>query len=400
MDWIDREFVRLREVDSPCDAGAVLRERSRSDKSARDDGMDSSLYILYLGHNFGNSQHRADALRRLGHKVDVIDPWEFLPDTRIMRKILRKLTHEAGPAFLEPYVRKKLEKRLKNNHFDVIWSNQCELIGSATALMLKRHAHSMVTYVNDDPVGPRDKRLFSLYRHAVKHYDLHAVVRWPNVEEVYAYGAAKVIRVFMSADEVAHRPLVLTAEENKRWASDVTFIGTWMPERGPFLARLMELGVPLTLYGDRWQRAREWPFLKKIWYGPGLVGDAYVKAIQAARVCIGLLSKGNRDLHTSRSAEIPYIGSVLCAERTVEHMAMYRENKEAVFWSTPEECAEKCFSFLSDESRRKTIARAGRERCLRSGYLNEPIMETILKSLLKRESVSIPSHPSSGWTSQ
>ena len=248
------------------------------------------------------------------------------------------------------------------------------MIGPVTALRLRKHTNLMVTYVNDDPVGPRDKKLFSLYRHSVKYYDLNVVVRWPNVEEVYAHGASKVIRVFMSADEVAHLPLVMTPEENKRWASNVAFIGTWMPERGPFLARLIELGIPLTLYGNRWQKAREWAVLKNVWHGPGLLGDAYVKAIQAATVCLGLLSKGNRDLHTSRSAEIPYVGSVLCAERTVEHLAMYREDKEAVFWSTPEECAEKCFSLLADESKRKTIALAGRERCLRSGYLNEPNM--------------------------
>jgi hypothetical protein len=129
------------------------------------------------------------------------------------------------------------------------------------------------------------------------------------------------------------------------------------------------------------------------------VGDDYVKAIKAAKMCIGLVSKGNRDLHTSRSAEIPYIGSLLCAERTVEHMAMYREDKEAVFWSTVEECAEKCFSLLKNESKRHAIAQAGRERCIRSGYLNEPIMETILKALLKRRPLYTSSHRRSGMNS-
>ena len=70
---------------------------------------------------------------------------------------------------------------------------------------------------------------------------------------------------------------------------------------------------------------------------------------------------------------------------------MYQEDEEAVFWSTPEECAEKCFALLADESRREAIAQAGRERCLRSGYLNEPIMETILNTLLDREPEPAPS---------
>jgi len=350
--------------------------------------MQASLDILYLGHDHGTSRHRANALRRLGHKVGVLDPWEFFPDGLILRKIFEKLIYKVGSAWLEPHVRRRLVQRLKHRHFDVIWNNQCELIGSATALAIREHADSIVTYVNDDPFGPQDRRRFSLFRQSIKHYDLNVVVRQPNVAEAYAYGAATAIRVFMSADEIAHRPVVLTPEEEKRWASDVAFIGTWMPERGPFLARLMGLGVPLTIFGDRWQKAPEWPVIKKAWRGPGLGDSAYVKAIQAAKVCLGLLSKGNRDLHTTRSSEIPHVGSVLCAEHTEEHRAMYREDEEAVFWKTTGECAEKCFALLADEPKRKAIARAGREQCIQSGYLNEPTMETILNTLIKRKPVS------------
>jgi spore maturation protein CgeB len=356
------------------------------------DGKKSSLDILYLGQGYGTSRHRADALRRLGHKVDFLDPWEFFPNGLTLRKVLEKLIYEAGPAWLEPYVRRRLVQRLKQRHFDVIWNNQCELIGSTTALAIREHANSMVTYINDDSFGPQGKRRFSLFRHSLKLYDLNVVVRQPNVAEAYACGAAKVIRVFMSADEIAHRPLVLTLKEEKKWSSDVAFIGTWMPERGFFLARLLELGIPLTLYGDRWQKAREWSVLKKAWRGPGLAGDAYVKAIQAAKVCLGLLSKGSRDLHTSRSAEIPSIGSVLCAELTEEHVAMYRPYEEAVFWRSVEECAEICFELLADESKLKAIAKAGRKRCLQSCYLNESTAEKILAALKNRKMLSANCH--------
>lgn len=366
-------------------SGAVRQAHVSLKSTATTNSVKPCLDILYLGQNFGTSLHRANALKRLGHNVDVLNPWNFFPGSGILKGVLKKLTYEIGPAFLEPYVQKKLKNRLRHRHFDVIWCNQCELIGSASALRLRKHAPSMVTYVNDDPFGPRDKKLFSLFRQSVPHYDLSVVVRWPNLSEFYGNGASKVIRVFMSADEIAHRPLAMTPEEKRQWGSDVVFIGTWMPERGPFLARLMGLGIPLTLYGDRWRKAREWPVLKKAWRGPGLVGDTYVKAIQAAKVCIGLVSKDNRDLHTSRSAEIPYIGSVLCAERTMEHMTMYREDKEVVLWSTPEECAEKCTGLLFNETRRNNIAEAGRRRCITGGYLNEPIMETIINTLVRRK---------------
>src|SRR3984893_15402741 len=99
-----------------------------------------------------------------------------------------------------------------------------------------------------------------------------------------------------------------------------------MPERGPFLARLIELGIPLTIRGNRWNKAKEWPLLENFWQGPGVYNDEdYAKAIQCAKVSLGLLSKGNRDQHTTRSMEIPSLQGLLCAERTREHESLYRE---------------------------------------------------------------------------
>jgi hypothetical protein len=343
-----------------------------------------ALNILYLGPDYGTSRHRADALRRLGHRVELIDPWAFFPQNPFIKKVIGKLTYEIGPAWMEAFVRRRLLTAINGKKFDAIWSDQCQLIGPSTLSDLKKKAEWFLSYAVDDPFGPRDKKRFSLYRNSVENFDLIAVVRRPNVEEAYALGVPKVVLVLRSADEIAHAPLGLTPEEKSMWANEVAFIGTWMPERGPFMSRLLELGVPLTLYGDRWQKAPEWFVIKKAWRGPGLVGPDYVKAIQSAKICLGLLSKGNRDLHTQRSAEVPYIGSVLCAERTEEHLTMYKEDEEAVFWNTPEECAEKCFALLTAEERRQRIAEAGRQRCIASGYLNEPVMRHVLDVLLER----------------
>ena len=343
--------------------------------------MLSSLKILYLGHQHGTSFHRAKALQRLGHTVKILDPWLFFPKTKSLQKVLKKLVFEFGSAWLEPYVRRKILATLKGHQFDLIWSDQCLMVGRATACALRSFGSYMVNYTIDDPFSEYSKNKFLLYRSSLSIFDLVVVVRKPNLPEAYKYGAQNVLRVFMSADEIAHRQLPISEIDKLKWSSDVLFIGTWMPERGPFLARLLELGIPLRFYGDRWGKSSEWSYIQKAWCGHSITGNSYVKAIQTSKICLGLLSKGNRDLHTTRSSEIPYIGSLLCAERTNEHEAMYHENKEAVFWSTPEECAKKCFALLKDKRRRKAIAEAGHARCLKSGYMNESVLKEILNLL-------------------
>ena len=157
------------------------------------------------------------------------------------------------------------------------------------------------------------------------------------------------------------------------------FLGTWFPERGPFLLELVKLGVPLTIRGANWHKAPEWSMLRSHWKGGALVGEDYAKAIQCAKVNLGLLSKGNRDLHTQRSLEVPALGGLLCAERTTEHLDMYVEGKEALFWDSAEECAEVCRSILANEELRQQIAAAGRVRSETNGNTNENVMRTIVE---------------------
>ncbi len=97
---------------------------------------------------------------------------------------------------------------------------------------------------------------------------------------------------------------------------------------------------------------------------------------------MGLLSKANRDLSTTRSFEIPYLGGLLCAQRTAEHTSLFSEDQEAIFWSDPDECAFKCMDLLEDETRRRRIAIAGRARTLQNGMANERVLAQILCTLV------------------
>jgi spore maturation protein CgeB len=337
----------------------------------------NTLSILYVGRNCGTSRHRASALRRLGHEVFIINPATLLPKA----PFANSWTWQTGGFFFEGYIRRQLLANLPNTQFDLVFVDCGELVGPALVSELKNRFGTIVNYNIDDPYGGRDGLRWRLYLAAARLYDLIVVVRDCNIPEAFAAGARRVLRVHMSADEVAHAPRPLNDEDFRKWSSDVSFIGTWMPERGPFMARLIALGVPLSIYGNRWHKAREWPVLCPFWRGPGLSDDSYARSIQCAKVSLGLLSKGNRDLSTTRSFEIPSLGGVLCAERTTEHARLYAEDQEAVFWSSPEECAAKCMQLIGDEERRKNIAISGRQRHLRNETTNEHVLSRIVGAL-------------------
>jgi hypothetical protein len=148
------------------------------------------------------------------------------------------------------------------------------------------------------------------------------------------------------------------------------------------MVSLIEAGVPLTIRGDHWEKAPEYGRLRSIIRGKAVYGPDYVKAIQCAKIALGLLSKGNRDLHTQRSAEVPFIGgAVFCAERTVEHQSMFREGIEAMLWGTASDCAVACKRMLGDEPRRINIVSAAKKRIVELGLDNDTILETIVSRL-------------------
>ncbi|MDE2401331.1 MAG: glycosyltransferase [Burkholderiales bacterium] len=334
------------------------------------------LRILYLGTLSGTCLDRAHAYRRLGHEVRHLDMRQWLPRTPWVDRI----TWRVGGHVFSPWLVRRMQAELRGELFDICHVDNGEWVTPAVMAVLKAHCQKVINYNIDDPTGPRDRRRFSAYRMAAPHYDLLAVVRQENVAECRALGARRVIRVWRSADELAHAPRPITPAIAAQWQSDVLFLGTWMPERGPFLLELIQRGVPVSIRGANWHKAPEWPQLQPHWKGGAIGGQDYAYAIQCASINLGLLSKGNRDLHTTRSLEIPALGGLFCAERTNEHSDLYQEGAEALFWRDAQECADQCLALLARPDRMAAIAAAGRHRFLANRHGNEDILHAVLSN--------------------
>lgn len=342
----------------------------------RSNDMASQLSILYLGPVSGTCLDRANALRRLGHRVEQMDLRLLLPKTAWIDRITWRL----GGDLFTPWLIRGLSKKLDGQQFNLCYVDGGEWVTPKVIQLLRLYCKKVINYNIDDPLGSRDGARFKAYRKSLPYYDQTTVVRRENIDESKLLGATNVVRIYRSADEISHAPRLLSEQDHQTWGSNVLFLGTWFPERGPFLLELVQRGVPLTIRGSNWHKAPEWPQLKPYWKGDAIAGDDYAKAIQCAMVNLGLLSKENRDLHTTRSLEIPALGGLLCAERTSEHVAMYIEGKEALFWKNAEECAAMCNFALNDENRRQAIADAGHQRVKKNGHYNEAILADILNT--------------------
>jgi hypothetical protein len=305
--------------------------------------------------------------------VTIIDPWRWLETN----DLLRRLHFQTGYVLASPFIDERLWNSVAPLRPDIIWVNQGELLGRTCLERLRTLGAPIINYANDNPFSSESRRRFWTYRRSLDLYDAVVVVFQHAVSLAEAAGARRVMRVFISADEVAH---LAKGEKALPKLHDVGFVGTWMPDgRGDFVRQLMARGIPIAIWGDRWHRDPQWKTLRTAWRGPGVYDDdGYASLIRQCKICLGLLNHTAGNQHTDRSIQIPALGTVLCAERTAEHVGMYDEGVEALFWSTPEECADKCRRALQDQERLAVLARRGRERAIRNQLFNEPTLQALL----------------------
>lgn len=342
--------------------------------------------ILYIGESRcqTTSYHRAKALERLGHKISILSPQELL-DRRRFTTIRNIYHYRTGYRFLHKKMYNWLYEKIKpfrQDKPDLIWINGGELLGGLCLQELKTLGCPLLLYNNDDPTGNRDGSRFKTLLKSIPYYDLCVVVREQSKIDFKALKAKNVFRVTMSYDEIFHN---FDTKDNieKKYLSEIAFIGTWMrhEERDKFLLKLIDSGFSISIWGSRWGKSQYWRQLSPYYKGEALKGKEYVEAIRGAKICLGLLSKGNRDEHTTRSMEIPYAGGLLCAERTNEHLSLYNEWEEAVFWSSAEECARVCKVLLDDKILRERIRKAGMDRVRKNKCGNEDICKSILEEI-------------------
>lgn len=357
------------------------------------------MRILYLGDtaDSATSFHRGVALTRLGHTVDFFDPRLRLGLAKCHR-LIRAFDTRTGFRRVQRYLQRLLIE-LDLNDYDVIWIDSVELFGRKCLHSLVSSQIPIVSYVIDDPLGGRDGRRFDMFKSAISSYSLSAVVRECNVDEFIYHGSQRVLRIWRSYDEKKHAPVHELESVPAEYRSEVAFIGTWMrgEKRDEFLLRLIDQGVPVSIWGSAWRKSPHWRRLASHLRSDRIEGDAYRWGIRGAKINLGFLSKGNRDLHTTRSLEIPAVGGLLCAERTSEHVALYREDSEAVFWDNPEECAAICKQLLADETRREQIRVAGMRRVRELGLGNEKVSQSILDAVFdadrpRTSQISVPLH--------
>lgn len=339
------------------------------------------MKILSVGGMDGLSNtclHRHWALEKIADEIDIVNTSGF---TSLWYKIAYHLFLYGFPVRLPENNRENelVIQQIDSNRYDIVWIDKGITINPETLTYIKRKSPgTIIVSYSPDNMALRHNQS-QQYIECVSLYDYIVTNKSYIIEDLQKLGAKHVCFVNNSYEETFHHPFNLTDEERKELGGDVGFVGAWEKERCDSILYLVDNGIKVRVFGDvKWN--------KYIGYSPNLDivghllrGEDYSKALQAFRISLCFLRKMNFDKQTTRSVEIPACGGFMLAERTDEHLAIFEEGKEAVYFSSNEELLEKCRYYLEHEEERNSIAMAGRERCQTSGYSNEGMVRKVLR---------------------
>lgn len=331
--------------------------------------------VLYVGslRPGGNGLDRVAMFEAAGYEVLQADRFAFMEaGTRIERSISARL--QLGRSVRD--FNRMLEDRAEMGGYDVVFVDKGVWVWPASLSRLNDAAGFSIHYTPDAQFFENRSRHF--FR-GLPSYDL-AITTKAFELDAYRAAGARDLKLIHQGHGARLLP-VPTLEIPLHLRSEVCFIGHCQPHYAEIL-RHLAARVPLKIWGPNWTAyAARNGWAHDIVQGDSCYGADYARALSGAKIAIGLLSKRIPETTTTRTFEIPACGTMLLAERTEEHRALFEEGFEAEFFDSAEECAEKASYYLENDIVRDQVSAAGRVRCQTSGYSTAEQFSTVLESI-------------------
>ena len=245
----------------------------------------------------------------------------------------------------------------------VLWGNT---LSPELLISLKKETGArMATWWVDDPFRHRAEKL-------VPRYDFFFIFDRSYLAPLKSAGAQNARFLPCACDETVYYPRRLTRREKIRYASDVTLVAWYYPDRGRIVQALD--GMDVKIWGRGWPR--------QVAGADRFIPDeTTAKIYSAAKIGLNMHSDQTRDggLNT-RSFELLAAGTFQVMDSVPGMQELLTPGREVAVYRSPEEARELVRHYLKHPEERERMVRAGRERVLSEHtYLHR--MKTLLREV-------------------
>jgi spore maturation protein CgeB len=320
----------------------------------------------HMGH------YLACAAMRLGLDYQIIDAVHAEARSRIGRSFYWRFRNRR-PARLDEFGAHVLAVSAVVRP-DFVLTTGCASLSRLHVERLRALGASVINYSTDDPWNPKLRAPWFL--RTLPLYNAVFTPRRANIDDFRRCGIGAVHYLPFGYDPDVHRPW----PEGRPSAapSDVLFVGGCDKDRIPLINALIDTGLNLALFGGYWDRHAS---ARRHWRG--LADQDTIRfASAAARICLCLTRRANRDGHTMRSFEAAAIGGCILAEDTADHRELFGPDDHAVrYFTTVPELVRHTKLLLADADARHRLSSQLAERFNRGKHTYADRLTSMLRSL-------------------
>lgn len=316
------------------------------------------------------------ALMDMGHTVQVFhyQDMAFTLKNRIRRKLERLiLGNRIWRSWQQERVQQRLVKAVDAFTPNLVLVLKGETLQRKTLETIKDRGTMLATWWVDDPF------VFAEAVQAYSTYDAFFVFDQHYIARLQQLGIQHVAHLPNAYASDTFYPVTLSAREQRLYACDVAFVGSYYPPREQLFKSLS--GKKIAIWGPGWNRkpqAREYIDINTTWKGRVLPPAESAKLYNAATICL------NHHHHqivfdglNMRAFEIVACAGFEMTDYRPGFEAFFESNKEIVYYHSFEEIGHLVNYYISHPEERARIARSGYERATKAGSFHHRMEQVI-----------------------
>ncbi|MCX7140568.1 MAG: glycosyltransferase [Proteobacteria bacterium] len=302
------------------------------------------------GTNVGESLVRSAIM--LGIGVSLFDARGGRSPFRIVNALLWRFG-DKRPAKMRLFGQRLLE-RATNDRAKALITTGLNPVSGRVIRALRSQGLVCMHYSTDDPWNPTQRANWFL--RSLPEYNIIFSTRQSNIDDFLTLGCKEVRYLPFAYDEFIFGS---GNGDSARVDAQVLFAGGADRDRVDFIETLLARQIPISLVGGYWE---QYPSVRR--HALGYMTPEELGALtQAAKVNLCLVRRANRDGHVMRSFEIAALGGCMVVEDTAEHRDIFGAEGECVlYFSSPDEAANKIRQLLADPRERFRLGQAVRSR--------------------------------------
>lgn len=356
--------------------------------TARVSAQARRLKILAVSPIYGGSvptfQHSTDALRDLGHRVEILDNTPYFDMLMGIENLTRSEDHRQSlRALLSTFLAECSVAKAMEMRADMVFAvAQSPMVPDALRELKQLKIPTAFWFVEDRFLFPYWKEYASLYDY------FFVIQRGEFLEELQRMGVKNAHYLPCAAHPPIHRPVKVTPHEQEKYGSDLSFMGAGYYNRQQMYMKLLDFDFKI--WGQDWNLAS--PLGRMIQQqGERIAPEEYIKVYNASKINLNLHSSPTHegvnphgDFVNPRTFELAACRAFQLVDHRSEMPELFEVGKEMITFKDPYDLREKIKYYLDHPEERDTIAGRAQERVL-AEHTYTHRMEAMLEQIAAQE---------------